>query len=137
MKDTGTIKLGEEVLAEVEENVRKKEAEENQKQLKRDEAYLKLCVEADKVLANEPNDTKWTVKDLKAVLKPLKLKNDCALPTTKQSLMNLYHQWKGRSRRVINGPLREIRGDDSNDVPVTEPIVNKSQSNDISESVEL
>ena len=44
---------------------------------------------------------------------------------------------QGRSRRIINRSLREIRGDNSNDVPVIEPIVNESKSNDITESVEL
>ena len=56
---------------------------------------------------------------------------------TKPKLLGLYQKWKGRSRRIINCPLRESRGDNSNDVPVVEPIVNESQTNEITESVEL
>ena len=61
-------------------------------------------------------------KDLKIILKSLKRKGDTALPTKKNEMVQLYHEWKGRE---------PIKFDLSGPVGVTTAITNNIDDDEI------
>jgi hypothetical protein len=99
-----TFVLGEHVRDAIKSRVVIKREEEEEKKRKEEEAIKEQQVAAKRVLKkNEGREiSDWTIADLKALVKPSKVKADGAMPTTKAGLIELHNKCVSRNQR---GPL--------------------------------
>ena len=58
--------------------------------------YLLLKDKAAAVLALGKTPDKWSAKELKLIVAPLKRKEDGAMPKLKKELLETYYKWKDR-----------------------------------------
>jgi hypothetical protein len=95
--------LGVSVKEYVQDNVNIKREEKNHKLQDEKEATRKVRKEADDALIKNRGKpiTKWTVADLKAVVKPEKTKNDGKMPSKKGELVDLYRTCIERQGRIL------------------------------------
>ena len=91
--------------------VQRDEQERKEKQRKIDLSYLEDVKGADEVLAKYegklPNP-EWNNTDLRKFLKPLKTREDGAMPTSKGGLLAKFSEWGTRKRRHVDGMPLEI-----------------------------
>ena len=90
----GSCRIGKTVFDVQKENAKKQEIIEKEKTMKNQQAYQGMLDKAMFVLLLKLPVEKMTCKQLTAILKPLKTKDDPAMPTKKISLLVRYKQWK-------------------------------------------
>ena len=74
---------------------------------------MKLCYPADNVINKNKGNvdiTKWRSKtDIIHYLKPLKQPGDGAIPTNRESIVNLSNLWKHRERKSISNDIEVLK----------------------------
>ena len=93
----GETRLGEGVLQNVEASYNSKVAKEREDAQKKAETYQKSLRDAEAVHALNLDPSAWNLTHLRAVLKPLKTKEDTAMPTKKAKLFERWLLWQGRT----------------------------------------
>ena len=78
------------------ENTKKREIVQKEKAMRNQQGYQAMLDEATFVHTLKLPVKKMTCKQLTAILKPLKTKDDPAMPTKKSKLLVRYKQWKDR-----------------------------------------
>ena len=90
----GSCRIGKTVFDVQKENAKKREIIEKEKMMKNQQAYQGMLDKAMFVHLLKLPVEKMTCKQLTAILKPLKTKDDPAMPTKKINLLVRYEQWK-------------------------------------------
>ena len=93
----GETRLGEGVLQNVETSYNSKLAKQREDAQKKAETYQITLRDAEAVHALKLDPSAWNITQLKAVLKPLKTKEDTAMPTKKAKLLERWLLWRGRT----------------------------------------
>ena len=93
---SGSCRIGKTVFDVQKENTKKRESILKEKMMKNQEAYQAMLNEAMYVHSLMLPVEKMTCKQLSAILKPLKTRDDPAMPTKKSELVVRYKQWKDR-----------------------------------------
>ena len=97
----GETRLGQGVLENVETSYNSKVAKQREDTQKKADTYRKMLSDAADVFALNLEPTSWNVNQLKAVLKPLKTKDDTAMPTKKAKLYERWLLWRGRTAPAV------------------------------------
>ena len=92
----GTCRLGMTVFDVVREGQEKHASETGEKQNKANEAYREKVEKAEAVKALGKPIESLTIAELKILLAPLKRKEDGAMPTKKEVLIQKLREWSGR-----------------------------------------
>ena len=92
----GTNHLEKSVLDVMKEDQMKKFIAEKQRIEKKEKAYLKIKSEFDALISSRKTINQFNHKELMTILKSFKRAGDNALPTKKNDLIKLYHEWKDR-----------------------------------------
>jgi hypothetical protein len=98
--ENGTHVLGQELTADVKMRIEKQRKERMLKKQKIQETQVSNIIEADKVINRNKGKAmmKWTLSDLKTVVRAVKNRDDGAMPTKKKALCELYLKCKNRIR---------------------------------------
>ena len=96
MFKAGTTRLGKTVFDVAQDNIKDKIAKANYKIAKNRKEYLKSKQISDEIFEKKLTIDKMTIKELKAVCKPLKWREDGPMPNKKNQLINKYNEWNGR-----------------------------------------
>ena len=102
--DGGSFHLNKDVLDQAENREKKRDEAERDARRKEDFKYLCHCHLADLALIKNtsPDPSKWrTSSDLVDYLRPLRLKEDPAMPTKRSDLELRFLQWNHRTRKQI------------------------------------
>ena len=76
----GTTRLGKGILANVKDNFNKHQVKEAESKVKAEEAYREMLIQHDAVLALEISPMSWTITQRDSFFKPLKSREDTAIP---------------------------------------------------------
>ena len=100
----GSHRIGQTVFDVVKQRTQEKAEESRRKIAKAKATYTNDVAKADTILSSKPpqadksaNPT-WTIKELQAILKPMKRKDDGAMPKKKPPLLALYHKFLAENR---------------------------------------
>ena len=93
---SGSCRIGKTVFDVQKENTKKREIVQKEKAMRNQQGYQAMLDEATFVHTLKLPVKKMTCKQLTAILKPLKTKDDPAMPTKKSKLLVRYKQWKDR-----------------------------------------
>ena len=118
----GKTSLGEDIRDVVQSNYDKHVQAAATKAAKDAATYRVALANYNIVLALNVDPRTWNINQLKQVLKPLKTKDDTAMPTKKADLYNRYISWQTRRPRPVEDvgeeaiPLEEdVAADDGNE----------------------
>ena len=92
----GTTRLGEDIKDSVQRSFLNHAEKQAESQRNAEEAHRKNIQAYDDVMALNLSPTSWNVSQLKVVLKPLKTKDDGAMPALKADLLAKWYLWNGR-----------------------------------------
>ena len=98
----GETRLGEGVLQNVETSNNSKLAKQQEDAQKKAATYRKTLIDAEAVHALKLDPSAWNINQLKAVLKPLKTKEDTAMPTKKAKLLERWLLWRGQTAPAVD-----------------------------------
>ena len=90
-------RLGQDILENVKTSYNGKVAKQRDETQKKADTYRKMLLDAANMFALSMKPTSWKVSQLKAVLKPLKLNDNNAVPNRKAELYKWWLQWWGRT----------------------------------------
>jgi hypothetical protein len=124
----GSFVIGKEVEEVVQDHVVAKQKERIEKQKKEKAVFCKHQDDANVVVAKNAGKqlADWTATDLKILLKPVKMKEDGAMPLSKPQLIDLYKKCAGRSSHMSLFGLSDVIG---NTIRVEEPVVAQNDPN--------
>jgi hypothetical protein len=102
--------LGKPLTQRIKEDIAAIRVQEDAVKIKKELAYRKYCIDADAVLVkNEKKDyAAWSNADLQAVIKPVKLPDDGAMPSRKAPLLELWEKCQTRVRVPYDTSLVEL-----------------------------
>ena len=92
----GSCRIGKTIFDLHKEKRFKEEQERTQALQTTKETYRKAKEAAAAVIATQPDPSKWSIAQLKVMLKPLKKKEDGAMPTLKAKMLEKYLLWMQR-----------------------------------------
>jgi len=120
---SGSSRLGKTVYDICQKQVDERVKMEKDKVLEMERKYNKERNEATILLSTGKPLEKMTNEELKTLIRPLKLKDDGAMPTKKKNIIACYHQWKHRPPPLFqqlisnNDNLQIGNNDDDNNAP--------------------
>ena len=98
----GSCRIGKTIFDLHNEKRLKEEQERTQALESTKETYRLAREAATAVSAVQPDPSKWNIAQLKVMLKPLKKKEDGAMPTLKAKMLEAYLLWKERDPPVFD-----------------------------------
>ena len=100
----GKTKLGEDIRDNARKNYNEHEMTQAANKVKAINAYREMVNDYNSVMALNLDPQQWNVSQLKKVLKPLKKREDPAMPSRKADLYALYLRWQSRKP----SPIEEV-----------------------------
>ena len=116
----GSVRLGKTVFDIHKENQEEKKQEMIKKVKKDEKEYFENIAKAKAVFEKKTDLESMTIKELTAICKPLKTKDDGKMPTKKKDLILKYKEWNGRPVPSfdVSHLLNDSNDDNCNDVDI-------------------
>ena len=101
VKVMNTHELGIDLLTEVRRRKLEMDAIKYAKAMKKKQEHYNLVNEYVKLITDKPDESSWTIPDLKVALKAMKTDKDGMMLTRKQDIINMFESMKSRHADTI------------------------------------
>ena len=98
----GELQLGQTVFDIHKQNLQEKKRKLNEKTKKDERIYHENVAKAKAVLETNKKLEDMTIKELTAICKPLKQKEDGKMPSKKNELIEKFREWNGRPAPIFD-----------------------------------